>query len=407
MVALVIESWIWYGFVLTVACNRFISRRMTLGSFGRFQLDDGLMMLVLCFYITLIATINIVANTNSNLLPPGYDIAHLSKADIAARTRGSKLILVVEQCQIASVWGAKTCLIIMYLRLTTLRRENIAIKVLAGYVAFGFVFMEVFYFAVWCRPFWEYWAVPTDSVQCDAATNHLITNAVFNLSSDCIMLAIGLPMFLRMQLPLKKKIPVVGMFSLGIFVILAAVLNKVYSFTLPFGSLWTYWYVRESSTALLVANLPFVWTFWGRVTGSKTSIDAQSRKGSQLPEVLSSNESKPRSKRRDGTWPVWDDEAGTGTEEVELGRNQQAEMTLADMLVESTRDDVDPKDVSPITHPGLFYSRDNTTKPVSDNKKEAAMMWQDSPDGSRSSETPLSSVFPGSLGRHGSIGSFV
>lgn len=72
----------------------------------------------------------------------------------------------------------KACLIIMYLRLTTLRKENLAIKILAGYIAFGFVFMEVFYFGVWCRPFHNYWAVPTPNVQCDAATDHLITNAV-------------------------------------------------------------------------------------------------------------------------------------------------------------------------------------------------------------------------------------
>lgn len=45
----------------------------------------------------------------------------------------------------------------MYARLTVGRVENIAIKVLAGYVAFGFVFMEIFYFGVWCRPFHDYW----------------------------------------------------------------------------------------------------------------------------------------------------------------------------------------------------------------------------------------------------------
>jgi hypothetical protein len=143
---------------------------MTLGTLKRFQADDYVMIVILCFYTTLIATINIVRNTNSNLLPPGYDTAHLSKADIAERTYGSKLILVVEQCQCVSVFGAKTCLIIMYLRLTQVRKENIAIKILAGYVAFGFTFMEIFYFAVWCRPFWEYWAVPTSSVQCGEST---------------------------------------------------------------------------------------------------------------------------------------------------------------------------------------------------------------------------------------------
>lgn len=159
------------------------------------------MVLILCFYTTLIATINIVRHTNSNLLPPGFDVSTLTASDKKQREYGSKLILVVEQCQCVTIWGVKTCLLFLYFRLTEMRRENLAIKMLAGYVAFGFAFMEIFYFAVWCRPFYEYWQVPTNSVQCDAATNHLITNAVFNISSDLILLAIGLPMFMRIKLP--------------------------------------------------------------------------------------------------------------------------------------------------------------------------------------------------------------
>ena len=73
---------------------------MTLGSFKKFQADDYLMVLALCFYTTLIATINIVRNTSSNLLPPGFDVNNLSKADKSEREYGSKLILVVEQCQV-------------------------------------------------------------------------------------------------------------------------------------------------------------------------------------------------------------------------------------------------------------------------------------------------------------------
>jgi cytosine/uracil/thiamine/allantoin permease len=73
---------------------------MTLGSFRKFQADDYLMMVALCFYTTLIATINIVRDTSSNLLPPGFDIGSLTPKDIRERTYGSKLILVVEQCQV-------------------------------------------------------------------------------------------------------------------------------------------------------------------------------------------------------------------------------------------------------------------------------------------------------------------
>lgn len=42
----------------------------------------------------------------------------------------------------------------------TTRKQVLTLKIVAAYVAFSFVFMEVFYLGVWCRPFSEYWAVP-------------------------------------------------------------------------------------------------------------------------------------------------------------------------------------------------------------------------------------------------------
>jgi hypothetical protein len=142
---------------------------------------------------------------------------------------------------------------------------NLAVRILAGYIAGSFVVMEILYFAVWCRPFHNYWAVPTPNIQCSAATDHLITNAVFNISSDLIMLVIGFSLFIRSTLPFDRKLIMACIFGLGIFVVLAAVLNKYYSFTHPFGSQWTFWYVRESSTAMVVANLPFCWTLLRRM----------------------------------------------------------------------------------------------------------------------------------------------
>lgn len=40
--------------------------------------------------------------------------------------------------------------------------QHFIVKLVAGYTALTFVVMEVLFFAVWCRPFWHYWAVPTD-----------------------------------------------------------------------------------------------------------------------------------------------------------------------------------------------------------------------------------------------------
>jgi hypothetical protein len=73
---------------------------MTLGSFRKYEADEYLMIVALCFYTTLIASINIVRDTSSNLLPPGFDVNSLTKQDVQDREYGSKMVLVVEQCQV-------------------------------------------------------------------------------------------------------------------------------------------------------------------------------------------------------------------------------------------------------------------------------------------------------------------
>lgn len=213
-------------------------------------------------YTALIVVSNRWLEAGSNLKPPGFDFDSLTAYDLSQRIYGSKLMIVVEQMQISVVWSCKACLLVMYYRLTrtALRNENMAIKFLSAYVALGYVAMQILYFAVWCRPFPEYYAVPTKSMQCNTLVHHRITKAVFNISSDLIMLCVALQMLVRSSLPWKRKLVLCGIFSLGIFVIAAAGLNSYYSFRHPYGDMWMFWYVRESSMAIIVANIPFTWT---------------------------------------------------------------------------------------------------------------------------------------------------
>ncbi|KAI1848303.1 hypothetical protein JX265_013829 [Neoarthrinium moseri] len=263
MSALIAESWTWYALCWVVVLARTVSRRILHGSFKKIQTDDILMLVAMVTDTVLIACMNILGTTNTNLIDPN-DTTVLTPESIVERTYGSKLVLVVEQMQIITVWLIKACLLIMYGRLTMSLKQNLAVKIVAGYVAFGFILMEVLYLGVWCRPFSEYWAVPTANAQCSAATNHLITNAVLNISSDIMIILIPMPIFLQAKLPAKKKAILVGVFALGVFTILSAILNKYYSFNEPFGSAWTFWYIRESSTAIITANLPFTWTLLQR-----------------------------------------------------------------------------------------------------------------------------------------------
>ncbi|KAF2460637.1 hypothetical protein BDY21DRAFT_280333 [Lineolata rhizophorae] len=266
MLGLRVESWVWYAVVLFVATCRYVSRIMLLGNPMRLQVDDWIMLLAIASYTTLIVTINIVADSESNLLPPHFPVESLTPEDIDRRAFGSKITLVVEQCQCVTIWAVKACVLIMYYRVTYVSLyENLTVKILAVYVAVSFVVMEVLYLGVWCRPFSNYWAVPTPNSQCNTALNHLIVNAVFNISSDAVMLTMAFQMILKSHLPIRRKLILCGIFGLGVFVILSASLNKYHSFAQPYGAGWTFWYVREASTAMLVGNIPYTWNLLRRM----------------------------------------------------------------------------------------------------------------------------------------------
>jgi hypothetical protein len=84
-----------------------------------------------------------------------------------------------------------------------------------------------------------------------------------------MMLCIPLPLLITSQLPRTRKLILCVLFGLGIFVIMCALLNKYYSFAHPFSPMWEFWYVREASTAVLVANMPMCWPLLRRIFNLK------------------------------------------------------------------------------------------------------------------------------------------
>ncbi|KAE8154053.1 hypothetical protein BDV25DRAFT_136198 [Aspergillus avenaceus] len=264
MTQFAIESWIWYGFTLLVIALRFVARLELVKSVKHLQAEDYLMFLVLCFYTGLAVTLNLIEHAETNLMRPDTTQG-LTPESIQDRIYGSKLVLVTEQCMLATIWGCKGCVLFLYARLTEGIKQQLAVKVLAVYVIIAYLVLETLYFGVWCRPFSNYWAVPTPNDQCSTAMNHLILTMAFNVSSDVLMICIPLPLLIRASLPLRSKLTLIGVFSMGTFIILCATLSKVSSFKDPFSPQWLFWYVREASTAICVANIPNCWTLVRRV----------------------------------------------------------------------------------------------------------------------------------------------
>ena len=230
-------------------------------------------------YTSLLVLIQISARYATNLMDPkDYDEVLADPTQVNDRIFGSKIVIGLEQCMLFSTWGVKTCMLILYWRITQNLRSNLYIKILSVYVALGFVVIMICYYAIYCRPFSQYWAMPVKNMQCATYQRYSITQAVFNISSDAVMLAIPIPLIIKAQLKQERKVILIGVMSLGLFTIIAAILNKYFNFASPLTTTYQIWYIREASTAIYVANLMCWWPLLRKIFGL-TAFSYNSNRG--------------------------------------------------------------------------------------------------------------------------------
>lgn len=71
-----------------------------------------------------------------------------------------------------------------------------------------------------CQPFTHYWQVkPTPTPRCRQGYAQLITMGVADIMTDILLIAFPIPIIIRSGMPLKRKISLVGLFSLSIALI--------------------------------------------------------------------------------------------------------------------------------------------------------------------------------------------
>jgi hypothetical protein len=156
------------------------------------------------------------------------------------------------------IYTIKCCMLIMYTRLTLGLTVQKLVRYLAIYVAIGWCSTEIAFFTA-CRPFSGYWAMPPPDPQCTTLQYYAIVQACFNISSDTLMLFIPLPLVFKLAMPWKQKGVLLVIFSMGIFVIVAAILTKVFNLSNIWDPSYMLWYTREASVAVYVSNLPMIW----------------------------------------------------------------------------------------------------------------------------------------------------
>ncbi|KAF4628007.1 hypothetical protein G7Y89_g10145 [Cudoniella acicularis] len=259
--ALAVQSWSLYSVGMSLILLRMYARISRLG-FKGLQLDDYLMMLAGGLYTALIVCLNVISGGGGSNLYLPEDFPTFTPEDIQERIKGSKIVLISEQaCSFrfpTTPSRFASCVLLIYTRLTLGLAIQRMVFYLAIYVAVGWVATEIAFFTA-CSPFPGYWAMPPPDPQCTTLQHYAIIQACFNISSDSLMLMIPLPLITRLAVPWKQKAILMVIFSMGIFVILAAILTKVFNLANIWDPSYMLWYTREASVAVYVSNLPLIW----------------------------------------------------------------------------------------------------------------------------------------------------
>ncbi|KAF5559344.1 integral membrane protein PTH11 [Fusarium napiforme] len=299
---LLVESWVLWVLGLFVVVCRLISRRMKLRKWSRLAIEDYLMIFALINFTGVVVSINEVSKNGSNYMP----------ADVAAK-------LTPEGRQQAII-GSKMTFVL----------EIFALTLTYIVVTFMFVFF-------WCSPTPEYWSVPVNpkKMQCATYYNHMIFATACNIASDIMLILLPIPIVINISLPKKRKIGLCCVFGLGLFNILAAVLNRYYNFSNPNSYVFLYWYVAEGGVALWVGNLPLCWPVLRLALGSK----GDSTDPSSYPNTPYRNGSYPEGSARRRTqglhplsgkpsiWSKLEDEDGVRTD---VSPEQGSQIELVD-----------------------------------------------------------------------------
>ncbi|KAH8647156.1 hypothetical protein BX600DRAFT_369906, partial [Xylariales sp. PMI_506] len=256
--ALKVQSWSFYSVGMFLIVFRMFARAKRLGGVKHYQPDDYVMMLAAGLFTALIICLNVIAQGGGSNLYPPEEFSTFTEEDIQERIYGSKIVLISEQAMLNVIYCIKVCMLILYTRLTLGLQQQKFLRYLAIYVACGWLASEIAFFTA-CRPFEGYWGMPPPDPQCTTLENYAIVQGCFNISSDVLMLAIPIPLVLRLKVALKQKIILTFIFSLGLFVIVAALLTKIENLTDPYSPDYMLWYIREVFVAVLVSNLPNVW----------------------------------------------------------------------------------------------------------------------------------------------------
>ncbi|KAK1600085.1 uncharacterized protein LY79DRAFT_6038 [Colletotrichum navitas] len=341
------ECWVWFTLAISSVILRFMSQYIIRKHkfLSDIPVDDVLMLILVFTYTTAIAALykyfDIAVETEIDALTPEENFAIGRKLGI--------INILAETAIQTTLWGNKCCLLLLYDRLALFGHYHNTLIFVATYTGLAYLAVIVALYGGWCRPFSDYMELNPRNVQCLTWTNYNILQITMNLSTDLILLLIPVTLISQLKMRIGKKLLLICLFSMGVFVMLCATLMKVTVFTNPTNPVWFLWSVREVSMTMLVGNLvlsmPILRTLWrcfvpgaGDSMGDKPSIadsgatSTVTKSGARDPAVSAASEpsaSRPVPPTRVAINSVYTDvdiygEAGPGSTSQRISLGQES-----------------------------------------------------------------------------------
>lgn len=276
-----VEAFTLLGVALAVTSLRLYVRISSVGLKGLWA-DDYLVIVAAILYsgeTALAYSVGNFAQGLANNSMSDYSRANLpvDHPEYQMRVLGSKIQLAGWSCYSTLLWCLKGAMCTFYYRLT---------RDFEGYrprLYFGFAFIGITWLIVVlnlflsCRPFHHMWQIfPDPGKYCYPAISPALVWVYlsFNVATDLYLIAIPMPMLFRASMPRWKRAWLVGLFSLGLFVVMAAILRVVLLVSDPVNGaqLAGSWAVRETFVAVVTTNLPLLFPHAKKITTPILSV---------------------------------------------------------------------------------------------------------------------------------------
>ncbi|KAL8706687.1 MAG: hypothetical protein Q9201_000321 [Fulgogasparrea decipioides] len=255
---------------LVVIALRWLSRVLSVG-FRKLAVDDYLMIVAGALYSAETTVAYYVGNpwkglANSGMTPEYRAALDPQGEEYRLRVGGSKNQLVGWLVYTVLLWTLKTCMLIFYSRLTD-GVNNMRIRIRIGAVLLAVSFLATFLtILLGCLPIHRHWQINPDPGSRLLPTGNLEASGSGADNSQHIDRLL-LDMIWGSRLATKRKWVLSVMFSGGILVMVAGILRCVLILTSGANGPQQAgeWSIRESFIAVVVGNLPMLYTLFQRI----------------------------------------------------------------------------------------------------------------------------------------------